>query len=57
VGLRSANVASLVLRERVRTRGTDGQNVYEWEALHGLPRVDEAVAILRELQGVLATPG
>lgn len=50
VGLRRGDAASLVLRERVRTRSTDGQNVYEWEALHGLPRTDEAVALLRELQ-------
>jgi hypothetical protein len=50
VGLPRGDAASLVLRERVRTRGTDGQNVYEWEALHGLPRTDEAVALLRELQ-------
>jgi hypothetical protein len=50
-GMPRGRAASLVLRERVRERRTDGQTIYEWDALHGLPRVDEAVTLIRELRG------
>ncbi len=43
--------ATLVLRERVRERASDGQTVYEWDALHGLPDAERALAILRALRG------
>lgn len=42
--------ATLVLQESLRERRSDGQTVYEWQALHGLPRADEALALLRRLR-------
>lgn len=42
--------ATLVLTERVRERGTDGQTIYEWEAIHGIPRASEALATLQALR-------
>lgn len=48
--------ATLVLRERVRERLTDGQRVYEWEALHGLPDAERALAIVRRLRGEAELP-
>lgn len=42
--------ASLVLSERVRERSTDGQTIYEWEAIHGIPRATEALGTLQALQ-------
>lgn len=47
---RRGGSATLVLRERLRDRKTDGQTVYEWEALHGLPRADEALSCLERLR-------
>lgn len=46
VARRRGASATLVLKERIRTRKTDGKPVYEWDALHGLPRADEALAAL-----------
>lgn len=51
VARRRGASATLVLRERVRERATDGQLVYEWEALHGLPDAERALSILRALRG------
>lgn len=39
--------ATLVLRERVRERKSDGRTIYEWEAIHGIPRANEALALLQ----------
>lgn len=50
VARRRGASATLVLKERVRERRTDGQTIYEWEALHGLPRADEALAVLVALR-------
>jgi len=46
VARRRGASATLVLKERVRVRKTDGQPVYEWDALHGLPDADRALAAL-----------
>lgn len=46
VARRRGESATLVLREQVRERRTDGKTIYEWDALHGLPRADEALAAL-----------
>lgn len=46
VARRRGESATLVLKERVRERKTDGKSVYEWDALHGLPRADEALTAL-----------
>lgn len=43
--------ATLVLRESVRERATDGQTVYQWDALHGLPDADGALSVLKALRG------
>jgi hypothetical protein len=48
--------ATLVLRERLRERKSDGQTVYEWEALHGLARADEALELLTSLREGRAAP-
>lgn len=47
------DTASLVLSERVRERSTDGQTIYEWEAIHGIPNASQAlncIAVLRQQQ-------
>jgi uncharacterized membrane protein len=46
VARRRGESATLVLKERVRERKSDGQSVYEWDAVHGLPRADEALTAL-----------
>lgn len=46
VARRRGASATLVLKERVRIRRTDDRPVYEWDALHGLPRADDALAAL-----------
>ena len=50
------NTASLVLSERVRERSTDGQTIYEWEAIHGIPHAQRALSsleLLRRQQHIL----
>lgn len=47
VGRRRGASASLILKERLRERATDGRTVYEWEAVHGLPDADAALSALR----------
>jgi len=44
---RRGESATLVLRERLKRRPFDGRIVYEWEALHGLPRADDALLRLQ----------
>lgn len=46
---RRGDTATLVLREGLRERATDGQTVYHWDALHGIPRADEALRVLQRL--------
>jgi hypothetical protein len=46
VARRRGASATLVLKERIRTRQSDGQPVYEWDALHGLPDADAALSAL-----------
>ncbi|MFZ9888787.1 MAG: hypothetical protein ACO3JL_14910 [Myxococcota bacterium] len=47
---RRGDSATLVLQESLRERRSDNQTVYEWQAIHGLPRADEALALLRRLR-------
>lgn len=46
VARRRGASATLVLREKIRIRLTDDRPVYEWDAVHGLPRADDALAAL-----------
>lgn len=50
VARRRGASATLVLQERLRERRSDGQTVYEWEALHGLPHADAALQALLTLK-------
>jgi hypothetical protein len=46
VARRRGASATLVLKERIRVRKSDGQPVYEWDALHGLPDAERALQAL-----------
>lgn len=48
IGRRRGASASLILKERLRERATDGRVVYEHEAVHGLPDADAALNAIAE---------
>jgi hypothetical protein len=52
---RRGDSVTLVLRERLRQRRSDGRTIYEWDALHGMARGEEALLVLKEVLAQRAT--